>query len=237
MQGTTRTRALAPDLWAVEFFTQARGLHLRMRMTVARLPGNRLWLHSPVPIDDAVATWLAELGEVAYVVAPSRFHYLFAGKAAARYPQAELWLAPGLRKKCPHLESDHTLAAEGMPWADQLHTEPMAGAPVHQEVVFFHRASASLICTDFLFNIREEPRWLTRMLYRLLGIYRVFGNGRLWRLLSRDKTALAGSVARILSWDPQRIVMAHGDVAEGQCEERIRAACYWLPLQAALTAG
>lgn len=235
---TTTTHALAPDLWAVDYNAYDKPLHMSLRMTVVRLRDGRLWLHSPVPLDDTIATWLAELGEVAYIVAPSRFHHMFAGRAARRDPASALWLAPELPKKRPTLRCDGLLDADAMPWDAELATLPLEGAPLQGEVVFFHRASGTFICTDFLFNLRDEPHWPTRWVYRAMGIWRRFGSGRIWWLMTKDRAALARSVETILSWDIKRIAMAHGEVMDGECVHNIRKACArWLPLTPMLTEG
>ena len=71
-----------------------------------------LWLHSPIAIDEALAGTLAELGEVRHIVAPNRFHHMFAGAAKRRYPAAALWAAPGLRKKRSNVAFDRDLDEE-----------------------------------------------------------------------------------------------------------------------------
>ena len=70
-------------------------------MTVWRLPGRRLALHSPVPIDDATAAELAGLGEVTDVIAPNRLHTTWFAATTARYPGARAW-ASG-RAKSPNV--------------------------------------------------------------------------------------------------------------------------------------
>jgi hypothetical protein len=79
------------------------------------------------------------------------------------------------------------------------------------EHVFFHVASRSLICTDLLFNIRDETSALTRVFYRSLGAWQRFGTNRVWRWMRKDRAALAASLERVLAWDVRRVVMAHGD--------------------------
>ncbi|MEZ4452549.1 MAG: DUF4336 domain-containing protein [Nannocystaceae bacterium] len=224
MDAPTLLRPLAPDLREVERHVYGRGLHARLRMTVIRRPGGGLWLHSPVEIDDALAAGLAALGPVHDVVAPSRFHYLYAGAAKARYPEATLWAAPGLAAKRPEIAFDRGLTEDPQPWPDALEALLVDGRPTFNEFVFHHRASRSLVCTDLLFNLQDEPEWPTRLLYRVIGAYRTLGPNRVARLLTRDRAAAAASYRRILAWAPERIVMAHGDVLEDRGSARLRAA-------------
>lgn len=215
-------RALAPDLWEAELHLQ-EGMHLRMRMTVVRRANGALWLHSPIRIDEALAGELAALGEVRDILASNRFHRRFAASAKERYPAAKLWAAPGLAQKKPQIPFDATLG-EDTDWGGELQGLFLAGAPAWSEHVFFHPASRTLICTDLVFNIRDESHILTRFMYRAFGMWRRFGPNRLWRWLPKDRAALAASLERMLAWDIRRVVMAHGDPVELEGPAQLRAA-------------
>ena len=120
------------------------GVNQRLRMTVVALTGGGLWLYSPVEIDDGLAQQLAAVGNVAHVVAPNRYHHLFAGAAKRRYPAAALWAVPGLPEKRPDLRFDGVLGSEpsGLAWAGDLDTLVLTSVPRFSETVFFHRAFA-----------------------------------------------------------------------------------------------
>lgn len=208
MAETSALHMLAPDLWHVERHEHS-GLHLRMGMTVVRRAGGALWLHSPIAIDDALADKLAELGEVRDIVAPNRHHHRFAAAAKRRYPTATLWAAPGLPRKRKAIPFDVVLSEQSA-WSE-LEAVFLSGAPLWNEHVFFHVASRTLICTDLLFNIRDEPSAVTRVFYRWLGVWQRFGTNRVWRWMAKDRVALGASFDRIVAWDVRRVVMAHGD--------------------------
>ena len=208
MTDTPTLDMLAPDLWHAERHEWS-GLHLRMRMTVVRRAGGALWLHSPIAIDDALADKLAALGQVRDIVAPNRFHHRFAAAAKQRFPYARLWAAPGLPRRRKAIPFD-VILSEPSPWPE-LESVFVAGAPMWSEHVFFHVASRTLICTDLLFNIRDEPSAVTRLFYRSLGVWQRFGTNRLWRWKTKDRGALGASIDRMVAWDVRRVVMAHGD--------------------------
>ena len=65
----------APTLWHVTHHFKANGLAVSSRMTVVCLVGKRLWLHSPVPNTGVLRADLLALGEVAYIIAPSKTHH------------------------------------------------------------------------------------------------------------------------------------------------------------------
>ena len=61
---------IAGQIWLCSYPVKYLGMRLYARMTVIRLDDGRLMLHSPCEIDDHLRRGLAELGEVAYIVAP-----------------------------------------------------------------------------------------------------------------------------------------------------------------------
>jgi len=78
------------------------------------------------------------------------------------------------------------------------------------EVVFFHPASRTLVATDLAMNIQEAPGFLTRTFWKLNGAWQKLGPTRMVRLTFRDKPAVRRSVDRILEWDFDRVLIAHG---------------------------
>jgi hypothetical protein len=46
--------------------------------------------------------------------------------------------------------------------------------------------------------------------------------------LVRDRAAAASSVARVLGWDFARVVVAHGDVLEGDGRRAVEDATRWM---------
>lgn len=222
-------KPVADEIWQVELHRREGGLHLRNRMTVIRLENGGLWIVSPVPLDDPLATQLATLGPVEHIVAPSCFHHLFAGPAHERYPGAMLWAAPGLARKRPDLRFDGELLGERPTWTDEIDRCLVDGVPRIREVVFFHRRSRSLLCFDYLFNVHQEHHTLTRWVWRLMGVWRRFGQSRPWRLMTRDPAASAAAARVIRNWPVERVVPAHGDILEHDVRPQLEAALAWLP--------
>jgi hypothetical protein len=208
-------RELAPDLWVAERRQRFYGLEVGARMTVVRLVDGSLLLHSPLRLDAALREALDALGPVRFAVAPNRVHHLYAGEVKRHYPDARLWIGPGLERKRPDLEFEAVLGDEAPPeWRGQLAQVFFAGRPYENEVVFFHRASRTLILCDLCFNFGPQVPWLTRLVARVIGSYRRFGPSRFDPLLIRDRAAARASLERILAWDFDRVILAHGDVLE-----------------------
>ena len=61
------------------------------RMTVVRLPGRQLWVHSPVALTPELEAEVRGLGDVAALVAPNDYHHLYVAEWLERWPQARLF--------------------------------------------------------------------------------------------------------------------------------------------------
>jgi hypothetical protein len=222
-------RELDRDLWVEERPQRFYGLEVGTRMTVMRLGDGSLLLHSPVALGAALRAELDARGPVRHAVAPNRVHHLYAGEVARVYPQARLWVAPGLERKRPDLAFEGVLGDEApAAWKGQVDQVFFRGRPFENEVVFLHRASRTLLLCDLAFNFGPRAHPATRVLMRLIRSYGRFGPSRLDPLLIRDRAAARASLERILAWDFDRVVVAHGDVLERGGREALRAGYAWL---------
>lgn len=220
---------LGEGLWQSRFDLFAGGVHFPGRMVVARLSDGGLWLWSPVPIDDALAAAITELGPVAHIVAPNAFHHLQFRSAAERFGDAKRWLTPALAKKRPTLEHDELLTGEAPEvWADTLDQLLVGGIPKVDEAVFCHRPSKTLIVTDLIFNILEYQGWMSGLVYRMAGTHKKCAQSRLLRSGVRDRKAAGDSVRAMMKWDFDRVVMAHGEVLEDNAREQLQDALTWM---------
>jgi hypothetical protein len=222
-------RKLAEDLWVAERPQSFYGLPVGTRMTVVRLSGGRLLLHSPVALDGELRKELDSLGRVCFAVAPNRVHHLYAGRVAEAYPGARLWVAPGLPRKRPDLVFEAVLSDEAPEeWRGELDQAFFRGRPYENEVAFFHRASRTLMLCDLAFNFGPSAAAPTRLLMKLLRSYGRLGPSKLDPLLIRDRRAARQSLERILAWDFDRVIVAHGDVLERGGHETLRDGYSWL---------
>jgi hypothetical protein len=206
---------IAPNLWHMERGFRAAGLPVSSRMTVVRFDDGRLWLHSPVRFDEAVAGQLRSLGEVAWIVAPNRAHHLFAKHAQRMFPDAALYGAPGLAAKRPDLaglvELGDSVPSE---WQHELDQVCVRGMPFVNEVVWFHKASKTLVMTDVLQCWCGELDWKAALYARLTGVRKRLDVPRTVRLVTRDRALFAGSARLILAWPFTRVITAHNSIVE-----------------------
>lgn len=206
---------IAPDLWEDHHdLFMPGGVHFPCRMTTVRLADGTLLLHSPVPIDDALAAELEALGTVAHLVAPNNLHHLFFSSAAERWPTASCWVAPGLPAKLATLPPHSVLGRETPPWADTLEPHFIDGIPWMEEHAFFHRPSGSLLVTDLFFHMKSPANWLSSTLFWLMGIKGRPAQSPLVARSAKDKPAAGRSARALLQLPCERLVPCHGPVIE-----------------------
>jgi hypothetical protein len=222
----SRLVKLHDDLHVVAAPHTYMGLSLGARMTVLRLPDGSLALHSPVPIDDALAREIAALGEVAHVIAPSLFHHVYAGPAAQRYPKARVHAAAGLAKKRPDLRIDAELG-EGTRLGDGIVAIPIEGCMLG-ETVLVHERSGSVVSADLVENFQTAEDRFTRLYLKAAGIHGKPGWSRLLRMVYRDRKAARRSLDRLLELPWDRAVISHGDVLETNARAVVRDALDWI---------
>jgi glyoxylase-like metal-dependent hydrolase (beta-lactamase superfamily II) len=224
-------RPIDKDLWVVDHLASLPlGMRMPLCATIVRLADGGLWIHSPTPLSPELATAVEALGTVRDLVAPNRFHHLSAGAWAQRFPGARLWAAPGLPEKRRELSFAGVLGdGTTAPWANEIAALPLAGAPAMNEVVFFHPASRTLVCTDLLFNVRKPASAMTSFILTLVGTKGRFAMSRLWWRYARDRAALKASIEKMLEWDFGRVIPSHGEIYEsGSANGDTRAALAWM---------
>ncbi len=203
------------------------GVETGSRMTVVRMSDGGLFVHSPVGLDDACRREIDALGPVRAVVAPSLFHHLYVGEWMRAYPDAVYGACPGLEWKRPDLAFTHVIADEPhRAWERDLE-QVYFSARRENEVVFFHRASRTMICCDALLNLSKHDHLSTRVVAQLMR-NTAPGLGWMERFMVRDRAVARRQVERILAWDIDGIVLSHGDPVRSDGREIVRRAYAWL---------
>ena len=201
------------------------------RMTIVRLDSGGLWLHSPVQPTPERRRAVDALGAVAHLVAPNKIHSIGIAPWKAVYPSAEVWASPGFSKRHPDIAVDALLTDDATaPWSGDIEHCVIEGHGVLDEVAFLHKASKTLILTDVIqkHHTPGEP-WIWRGIKRMAGIWgRAGGTPLDIRLSVRDKTAMRQSLARILAWDFDNLIIAHGHCLQGGAKDDVRCAFAWL---------
>lgn len=220
---------IGDDIWTVSSNRRFLDLEIGSRMTVVRLEDDSLWIHSPLPIDDALREELDALGEVGHIVGPNLFHHIHLGEWKAAYPAAKLYGCPGLPKKRSDLEFDAELG-ESVPaaWRGSLEQHLFQGTARLAEVAFYHPTSKTVILTDLAQNMGSSDHLPTRLYLKVMGIENEFGHSPIVKAAFTDHAAAQESLARLLEWDFERVSMCHGEIAESQVHQKLAAAFEWL---------
>ena len=222
-------KQLDHGLWVADQPLRFAGLELGARMTVIQLANGELLLHSPIrPTGDLVRE-VSSLGSVSALIAPNRFHHLFADAWLKACSGARLFVAPGLESKRPDLPLAGVLSDEPeLIWKGVLEQVVIRGFPLTNEVVFFHPTTRTLIATDLAFNIGPDRPALTRLAFRLSGAYRRLAPTLWERLLVRDRASFRASLRRVLEWPFERVIVAHGSVLEARGQRELAQGYSWL---------
>src|SRR5215472_5099531 len=208
--------SIADDLWVAEQPLRYLGVALTTRMTIVRLADGTLLVHSPIHLTDELRSAAEGTGRVHFIVAPNRFHHLFVADWQKAYPDAQTFFAPGRDTKRADLKFTAILGDDPSPaWADEIDQAVMRALPPLNEIVFFHRKSRTMIFTDLLFNISRHDSAYARFLLGLDGAFHGPAMPRSFRLLLRRKRVeCATFLQRLLSWDFDRTILAHGEIID-----------------------
>lgn len=226
--------SVADNLWVARQSLRFLGFEIGTRMTIVRLNSGNLVLISPIALDKQHRQILDELGTVEHIIAPNLFHHLYLKQAQILYPHATTWGVEGLAEKCPELKIDALVNQAGS-FSNELDYLPFQGfcsilpqgIMVANETVFFHQPSRTLILTDTAFNFDQSYSLVTQLAVRALGSYDSLRPTRLEKWGTRDKETVADSVKRVLEWDFDRVIPAHGSLVETGGKDALKAGYEW----------
>lgn len=218
------------QLWCIEEPMPMLGLQFGARLTIVRLRDDKLWVHAPFAVSDEDAAAIAEQGDVAHVVAPNNFHFKEIGDFMRRFPDAQLWVVPALATKMDEISH---LPLHSLPpdWAQDFDGALFDAALGYEEWILCHRATGSLILTDLILNVPRPDNPLGRVTGAIMDEGRGAKPSRLVKaaiLGGRDLKRARALVNQILSWDFERIIMAHGAIIPRDGKRILRRAMRWL---------
>ncbi len=201
------------------------------RMAVVRLENGDLWVWSPVRPTAELRGEVAVLGRVRHLVSPNKIHHLFLGEWAAAWPDARLYAPPGLARRRPDLDFCGTLGGDPEPaWRGQIDQVVVGGSLAMDEVLFYHRRSSTCLVGDLV--QRHDPataRGFKGCLMRLDGLVGEDGSTpREWRATFFPRTKARQAVRKALAWQPERLVIAHGEWAREDGAAVLRRGLAWL---------
>jgi Domain of unknown function (DUF4336) len=230
-------KAVADGLWLVDgplidFNYAGLRLPFPTRMTVVRLAGGDLWLHSPTALTAGLKAEIDALGPARHLIAPNKLHYWWIGDWRKAYPEALAYAAPGVRRRAAGraIAFERDLGAEPAAWAGEIDQVLVPGGFM-TEVAFFHRRSRTLILTDLIENFEpgKVPRGWLRLLMRLGGVMEPGGTPRDMRLtLLGHRKAVRRAIMTMIGWRPQRVIVAHGRCWHENATAELGRAFRWI---------
>ena len=201
------------------------------RMVVVKLADGTAWVWSPVALTPELERAVEAIGPVRHIVSPNKIHHLFLGEWAERWPDARLHASPGLAQRKPELHFDAELGdAVDAAWGADIDQVVFRGSFALEEVVFFHRASRTAIVCDLVQRHAAETMmgWKGRLM-RLDGLGGEHGSTpREWRASFLRRRSTRAARARVLAWEPERLVIAHGACAHRDATAILERALSWI---------
>jgi hypothetical protein len=186
-----RLKSVAKDVWIVDgpvirFGMLWPKMPFPTRITIIRLAGGDLFIHSPTPLPPELGEDIKSIGRPRWILGPNRIHYWWIPDWHAAFPEANVYLAPRIRE-----QSDARIDFDGLPldgstgypWDVEMGTLPVTGSYM-TEVVFFTVPAGTLVLTDSGRELRAAQAWHRRALPHMAR----------WRPGSRwlDATATCG---------------------------------------------
>jgi hypothetical protein len=223
-------RSIDRDIWVAEQPLRYLGLSIGTRMTVIRVNNADLAVISPIQVSDLLISQLNQIGTVRYIIAPNLYHYLFASDFKTIYPDVTFWATPGLELKKPDLPIDQVISEnESNLWnsldyhfLDGFRTLGLNGFDSLNECVFFHSASRTLILTDAAVYFDDSFPWRTKLTAKVIGGYKDLAPSLLERIATTEKEKVRRSIEKILCWDFDRVIMAHGSIVEQSGKAKLK---------------
>lgn len=176
---TLRTEVVPGQIWT---FDQLQGILyvvVPIRMTVVKLASGGLLVYAPIAPTRECLQLLAELvaehGDVRYIILPTASgleHKVFVGPFARRFPQAQVFIAPhqwSFPLNLPltwlgfpgHRTYPLPEDSRDTPFGNEFDYAILGpidlGLGTFEEVAFFHRRSRTLLVTDSIVVVPEDP--------------------------------------------------------------------------------
>ena len=227
--------AFAEHIWIVDGpSVRDMGVMFTTRMTVVKLcewltVGGFSCFCDPLKRSRRVT----ELGPLGYLVAATPRHVWRLAAWHTLFPEAQLWAprpTPFTLKKGP-LPYTGILGDEPpQAWKNDFDQLAFRGNPLIEEVLFFHKLSRTVILDDLIqVHPRVEGKHFRNALFKLEGVVSPHGGVGLDIRLSFIRRNLARqSLQKLLSWDFDKLIIAHGPCVEKDAKAFVKRAFRWL---------
>jgi hypothetical protein len=207
------------------------GIPMPTRMIIVKLDDNSLWVNSPVSVSAETLDAIRALGTVRHLVAPTKLHVWRLSEWHALFPGAALWAPPQI----PH-------QFKRVPFSGILHDEPPSvwrndfdqlvfrGNLFIEEVYFRHKKSGTVIFGDFIQNhLPIKGHSLLNAFLKVAGVEYPHGGVPIdIRLSFANRKTARQSLEKLLAWDFDKLIIAHGVCIEHAAKPYVQQAFRWL---------
>ncbi len=224
----------ANNMWIVDGpNVRYMGVIFTTRMTIVRLADGSLWVDSPVSVTFDKLKRITALGHIRYLVAAAPGHVWRLEMWHTLFPDAQLWPSrPTLftlkKGQLPYAGILSDTPYQG--WADDFDQLAFRGNPLIEEVLFFHKETHTIILDD-LIQIHPMAKGKTthNALIKLEGVaFPQGGVGLDLRLSFTNHKLTRESLEKLLSWDFDKLIIAHGNCIEKDAKPFVEQAFRWL---------
>jgi hypothetical protein len=209
------------------------GIPFTTRMMIVKLADGSLWVNSPVPASFDTLKRITELGPVRYILAATPRHVWRLESWHTLFPEAQLWVprATLFTLEKGHLPITGVLGdAPERGWADDFDQLAFKGNPFIEEIIFFQKESRTVVLDDLIqihSIVKGKP--FPNALFKLEGVTSPHGGVGLDIRLSFTNRKLARqSLEKLLSWDFDKLIIAHGAWIEKNVKPFVERAFRWL---------
>ena len=207
------------------------GAFFTTRMTIVKLSDESIWISSPVPVSFEALKEISELGNVRYLIAATPRHVWRLDLWHTLFPEAELWAS---RPTLFTLQKGHLPIAgylsDTPTWRADFEQLAFQGNPLLSEVLFFHRSTHTILLDDLIMrNPVMEGKPLTNLIFKLGGVQGPEGGVTLdMKMTFLNRTLARQSLERLLSWDFDKLIIAHGECIGSGAKQYLKRAFRWL---------
>jgi hypothetical protein len=212
---------IARNLYEITYPLSIIGAQLGRRVTVIRLPTNKLIIHSTGPFTGQDIAAIKSLGAPAWLIDVTQNHDTFADIGRAAFPEIPYGVPEGFI----HVDGERfSLASPPAEWGEQFQILELQGMPDIREHACYHAPTRTVIVADLVFNFQTCTPW-TRQFFRWVsGIKQFPGVSRLFTREIKDKHAFTRSLQQLMQWDFDRLIVAHGQTVHTNAKQKLAEA-------------
>ena len=181
------------------------------RMTIVRISGRRLIIHSGIALDEPEMARIESFGKPSFYIVPSAIHRMDVKSWKQRYPELKIACPPAAREKVEELVKVDTVTPDFVDPA--VHFELAKGTEQREGALIVKGSQGTtLVLNDLIFNVRKQPG-VVGFIFGMLGV--TGPEPKMPKLVMRkllhDKSAMRAQLEQWANLDSlKRIIVSHG---------------------------